>query len=47
MAEKELHKESLNYQLWQKFMSNDDVTKFLRDVKISQKFLKNLRKTKK
>lgn len=38
MAEKELHKESLNYQLWQKFMSNDDVTKFLRDVKISQKF---------
>ena len=31
-------KESLNYQLWQRFIGNSDITKFLRDVTISQKF---------
>lgn len=31
-------KDTLNYQLWQNFNSNSDITKFLRDVKISQKF---------
>ena len=38
MAVKVEQKESLNYQLWQRFSGNSDITKFLRDVKISQKF---------
>ena len=38
MANKVEQKESLNYQLWQRFSGNSDITKFLRDVKISQKF---------
>ena len=38
MAEITNNRDTLNYQLWEKYSSNTDITKFLRDVSISQKF---------
>ena len=38
MNETTNNRDTLNYQLWEKYSSNTDITKFLRDVSISQKF---------
>ncbi len=38
MNETTNNRDTLNYQLWEKYSSNTDITKYLRDVSISQKF---------